>query len=113
MIIDSSTHGYSEIFVNTDKFCYYGILNIVDDDAYISHVYDFEVYKAPNRQKFNRIGRIVINLNSNKNISVYVDTKYDKYEEVYEDLKQVMSELTDISAEPSQDSPNEMTEDTQ
>lgn len=93
MIIDSSTHEYSEIFASTDKFYYYGILNTVEDDAYISYVYDFEVYKTPERQNFNYIGHIVLNLNSNKNISVYMDIKYDRYDEIYEDLKQLVAEL--------------------
>lgn len=93
MIVDSSTYGYTGIYAATDKYQYYGVLNTVDSDAYISYVFDFEVYRGNTRQKFNYIAHIVINMNSNKNISVYIDTKYDKYDEIYEDLKQVMTEL--------------------
>lgn len=94
MIVDSSTHEYTEIYAATDKYRYYGVLNIVDNnDAYISYVFDFEVHRGNTRQKFNYIAHIVISMNSNKNISVYIDTKYDKYDEIYEDLKQIMTEL--------------------
>lgn len=95
MITDSSTRKYVEINVYTGKYWYYGTLSTPPDDAYISYSFELNVY-AEDRHHLNpnlKIGRIVINANSNKTKSSYITADYDNYDAIFEDFKNVLSEI--------------------
>lgn len=95
MIQDSSKKTYTEVTASTDNFWYSGSLNIIPSDAYISYAFNMYVY-TDNKELKNpniSIGRVSITSNSNKKTTLYIEADYDNYEKIYDDVKNILTEL--------------------